>query len=66
MTFNELLKKHRYNCSSLARELEFSKGTVCLWAKGKTSPNLETIKKISELLNEDLETVVKALMACKK
>lgn len=64
--FNELIKRHRYNCSSLAKELKLSKGTVSSWAKGRTSPSLETIQKISELLGESVETVVNALMACKK
>lgn len=66
MDFKQLIEKHRYNRSTLAKELKLSRSTVAAWVNGKSEPNISTIQKISELLGESVETVVNALMTCKK
>ena len=65
MNFKQLIEKHRFNRATLAKELNLTRSTVAAWVRGKSEPNITTIQKISELLNEPVETVVKALMACK-
>lgn len=66
MNFKELLKSKRFNCSSLARELNISPATVSLWANGSTEPKAEMIKKIAEICEIDIPVVFNAILETKE
>lgn len=61
MTFKELIKKHGFNLSSLAKELGVDKATTHYWTKHKAIPRRETLIKIAQILNESIDTIVAAI-----
>ncbi len=63
MDFRELLKSKRYNFLTMAKELGVTHATVSGWAKKKSTPNPETIKRMSELLEVTTDEVINALLA---
>ncbi len=62
MNLKELLKSKRWNGSSLSVAVGLNRETVYLWLRGKTEPNVETIKKIAELCEVDPSVVFNAVL----
>lgn len=62
----EAMKKLRYNQNTLADAVGVSNRTTSNWLTGKTKPSKYDIKKISEVLDLDLEIVTKAFIKKKK
>ena len=52
-----LVKKKRTS-KWLAKQLEVNPTTVSKWCTNKTQPNLQTLKRISELLEVKLEELI--------
>jgi hypothetical protein len=52
-----LVKKKRTS-KWLAEQLEVNPTTVSKWCTNKTQPNLQTLKRISELLEVKLEELI--------
>ncbi len=52
-----LVKKKRTS-KWLAEQLEVNPTTVSKWSTNKTQPNLQTLKRISELLEVKLEELI--------
>lgn len=62
MKFRELLKSKRFNFLSMAKELGVTRSTVSGWAKKKSTPSPEKIKKMSVLLETTTDEVINALL----
>lgn len=62
MNFKELLKSKRYNFLSMSKALGVTHTTVSGWATKKSTPNPETIKRMSELLCVTTDEVINALL----
>lgn len=63
MTFRELLKKKRYNCYTMAKELSLSEHTLYNWADKRSTPSPQKIKRMSELLECTTDEVIDALLS---
>ncbi len=67
--FGDNLKKYRLSNnlsqSELAAKLYVSRQCVSKWEKGKTQPDIDTINKISELLNVSADDLLKEKTAAK-
>lgn len=61
MTFKELIKKHGFNLSSLAKKLGVDKATTHYWVKYRAIPRRETLEKTAQILGESIDTVVAAI-----
>lgn len=61
MSFKELIRKHGFNLSSLAKEIGVDKATTHYWVKYKAIPRRETLVKVAAVLNESIETIVAAI-----
>ena len=61
MNFKELIRKHGYNLSSLAKKLGLDRATTLYWVRKRTFPRRDTLERLSELLDESVETLVDAL-----
>lgn len=61
MTFKELIKKHGFNLSSLAKKLGIDKATTHYWVKHKSIPRRETLEKTAAILGESIDTIVAAI-----
>lgn len=62
MKFKELLKVHGVKQVELARELGVSTQLTTNWIKGYSKPSLVAIKKISTILNVDIESVIECFI----
>ncbi len=63
MTFDELLKSKRYNRSTMAKALGLAKSTVFYWAKKRSSPSPEQVKRMSEFLECSTDEVINSLLS---
>lgn len=63
MTFKELLKDRRWNCSTLAKKFGVHPQTVLSWCQKKSSPSPKRIKEIAEILECTTDEVINALLA---
>ena len=63
MTFDELLKSKRYNRSTMATALGLAKSTVFYWAKKRSSPSPEQVKRMSEGLECSTDEVINSLLS---
>lgn len=63
INFGNNLKKTRMNKkitqSELAEKLNTTKGTISKWENGKLEPDLDTLKKIAEVLEETIDFLLK-------
>ena len=62
MKFKELLKVHGVKQIEIARELGVSTQLITNWIKGYSKPSLVVIKKISTILNVDIESVIECFI----
>lgn len=61
MNFKELIKKHGFNFSSLAKKVGVTRAAVSYWFKNRAIPNREVLEKTSEVLDERIDTIVAAI-----
>lgn len=62
MTFKELLKSKRWNCSSLARQIGERPQTVVSWSLNRCTPSPKKIKRIAQTLECTTDEVIDALL----
>lgn len=60
-TFKQLIKKHGFNLSSLAKKLDINKSSTHYWVKYRAIPRRETLEKCAEILGESIDTIVAAI-----
>ncbi len=54
----EIRKEKGISQKELAKMLNISPGNLCEWEKGRIEPNLDALKKISEILETSLDYLV--------
>ena len=66
MLFKEYLSKHRWDYTTLSKELDVSRITVANWDKGITSPNLKQAAELCKLLDIDVKQLMINYIEMKK
>lgn len=62
MIIKTLRKQHGYSQAELAKKLNVHQTAISQWENGRTSPDKETLIKISELFNVSLDSLLKDLI----
>ena len=59
MRITELRMSKNMTQNDLAEKLNVSRTTVTMWELGKSAPNIQTLKKIAEILNCTVDDLLK-------
>ena len=63
MTFKELLKRKRWNYSTISKEINVCPAAVRKWSIKSCTPSPANIKKLAQVLECTTDEVINALLA---
>ena len=64
--FREILKQNNLSQVKFANKLDVSQAAVSLWVTKKCTPKIQTMQKMAEILNVDLQTIVNCFVKDKE
>ena len=59
MNLKQLRMSKKFTQKQLAERLGVKRTTICMWETGNSSPSLEILKKIAQVLNCSIDELVK-------
>lgn len=59
MNLENIRKEKQFTQLKLAKSLKVDQSTVSKWEKGVASPNIQTLKKIAQVLNCTVDDLIK-------